>query len=100
MGDSGGEYCFYWIYPNENWGLWNFNVYLNQRHLGFGLLMAALVLWIFLDWVEESCAEKEKGILWLKNRFLTKKHGCLRNPIQLFLPECYWVCVHFGMELL
>ena len=21
--------------PNENWGLWNFNVYLNQRHLAF-----------------------------------------------------------------
>ena len=21
---------------NENWGLWNFNVYLNQRHLAFG----------------------------------------------------------------
>ena len=29
---------------NENWGLWNFNVYLNQRHLAFGLLIVALVL--------------------------------------------------------
>ena len=27
---------------NENWGLWNFNVYLNQRHLAFGLLMVTL----------------------------------------------------------
>lgn len=68
-----GNTAFIGYTPNENWGLWNFNVYLNQRHLGFGLLMAALVLWIFLDWVEESCAEKDKGILWLKNRFLTKK---------------------------
>jgi len=46
--------------------------------------MAALVLWIFLDWLEESCAEKDKEILWLRTDFLQKKHGCLRNPIQLF----------------
>ncbi len=24
--------------PNEDWGLWCFNVYLNQRHLAFGML--------------------------------------------------------------
>ena len=75
-----GNTAFIGYTPNENWGLWNFNVYLNQRHLGFGLLMAALVLWIFLDWVEESCAEKDKGILWLKNRFLTKKAWMFKKP--------------------
>ena len=31
---------------NENWGLWNFNVYLNQRHLAFGLLLVTLVFWL------------------------------------------------------
>ena len=31
---------------NENWGLWNFNVYLNQRHLAFGLLMVTLALYL------------------------------------------------------
>ena len=34
---------------NENWGLWNFNVYLNQRHLAFGLLITAFVIWMYLD---------------------------------------------------
>ena len=42
--------------PNEDWGLWNFNVYLNQRHLAFGLLIAALVLWYYLDLVEAGCS--------------------------------------------
>ena len=37
---------------NENWGLWNFNVYLNQRHLAFGLLMVTLALYLFMDWLE------------------------------------------------
>ena len=35
--------------PNEDWGLWNFNVYLNQRHLAFGLLLVALALWVYLE---------------------------------------------------
>ena len=55
---------------NENWGLWNFNVYLNQRHLAFGLLMVTLALYLFMDWLEAGTAHEEKGILWIKNRNL------------------------------
>ena len=58
---------------NENWGLWNFNVYLNQRHLAFGLLIVALVLWIFMDWMDVGCADEATGIKWLRNRFFTKR---------------------------
>ena len=58
---------------NENWGLWNFNVYLNQRHLAFGLLMAAVAVWIFMDWVEAGCSHKEQGFLWVRNRFFYKR---------------------------
>lgn len=58
---------------NENWGLWNFNVYLNQRHLAFGLLIVSLVIWLLMDWLDIGCAEEEKGIVWLRNRFFTKK---------------------------
>lgn len=34
--------------PNEDWGLWNLNVYCNQRHLAFGLcvMFFLLILWI------------------------------------------------------
>lgn len=56
---------------NENWGLWNFNVYLNQRHLAFGLLIAAFVIWVYLDWVEAGCEHKEKGLLWMKKRLFS-----------------------------
>lgn len=64
---------------NENWGLWNFNVYLNQRHLAFGLLMAAVAVWIFMDWVEAGCSHKEQGFLWVRNRFFTKEAWICRN---------------------
>lgn len=59
--------------PNENWGLWNYNVYLNQRHLAFGLLIVSIGIWSYLDWVDAGTSEEEKGILWIKNRFFTKK---------------------------
>lgn len=34
--------------PNEDWGLWNLNVYCNQRHLAFGLSVFFLVVLLFL----------------------------------------------------
>ncbi len=34
--------------PNEEWGLWNLNVYCNQRHLAFGLTVMFLILLLFL----------------------------------------------------
>ena len=58
---------------NENWGLWNFNVYLNQRHLAFGLLIVALVLWIFMDWMDAGCADEATGVRWLRNRLFTRR---------------------------
>ena len=41
--------------PNENWGLWNYNVYLNQRHLGFGLLIVMAVIWYYYGYLENAC---------------------------------------------
>lgn len=34
--------------PNEDWGLWNLNVYCNQRHLAFGLSIVFFLLILFL----------------------------------------------------
>ena len=65
---------------NENWGLWNFNVYLNQRHLAFGLLLVTLVLWFYMDWIEAGAFHSERGLLWIRNRFLTKEAWKVRNP--------------------
>lgn len=64
---------------NENWGLWNFNVYLNQRHLAFGLLIVAVAVWIFMDWVEAGCGHKEHGWLWIRKRIFSKEAWAFRN---------------------
>jgi hypothetical protein len=39
--------------PNENWGLWNLNVYCNQRHLAFGLAAIFLIIILFLPRIYE-----------------------------------------------
>ncbi|MCB5386441.1 hypothetical protein LIQ05_05370 [Blautia glucerasea] len=79
--------------PNEDWGLWNFNVYLNQRHLGFGLLIVALSLWIFMEWLEEGCAQEEKGFLWLRKRFFTSEAWkCKRPEIALLVGMLLGLC--------
>ena len=65
---------------NENWGLWNFNVYLNQRHLAFGLLLVTLVFWFYMDWIEAGASHPEGGLLWIRNRFLTKEAWKAHNP--------------------
>lgn len=64
---------------NENWGLWNYNVYLNQRHLAYGLLLASIALWIFLDWAEAGNAHPQKGLCWLKDRLFTKEAWKSKN---------------------
>jgi hypothetical protein len=66
--------------PNENWGLWNFNVYLNQRHFAFGLLMASVFIWVYLEWLEAGDAHEEKGFLWVKGRFFSVEAWKCRNP--------------------
>ena len=58
--------------PNENWGLWNYNVYLNQRHLGFGLLIISVVIWAFLDMFEEGADCDERGSAFWKNRLFSR----------------------------
>lgn len=57
--------------PNENWGLWNFNVYLNQRHLAFGLLLVCVAIWMFMEYLEAGAAHEEQGLTWIKGRLLS-----------------------------
>ena len=37
---------------NENWGLWNLNVYCNQRHLAFAVSILLLAILLFYPYVE------------------------------------------------
>ena len=40
---------------NENWGLWNLNVYCNQRHLSFSLIVMLLVIVLVLPCFFDGC---------------------------------------------
>ena len=68
--------------PKENWGLWNYNVYLNQRHFAFGLLIAAAVIWIFLDRLWDGAAHEEKGVSWLRGRFFSAEAWRSVSPVR------------------
>lgn len=65
--------------PNENWGLWNLNVYLNQRHLAFGLLIISLGILIFWDWIEAGTQCTDKGLAWFRGLLFTKEAWQSRN---------------------
>lgn len=82
--------------PNENWGLWNFNVYLNQRHLAFGMLLAALAVWVYLDWLEAGASHESRGLRFFGERLFTAEAWKSRDLsrallVGLFLGLCaFW----------
>lgn len=45
---------------HEGWGLWNLNVYCNQRHLAFALAVLLLALHFFLPYVYAMAGKLEK----------------------------------------
>ena len=55
---------------HEDWGLWNLNVYCNQRHLAFGICALLLVIHLFLPhlyamaerWKMQNSATKHKTL--------------------------------------
>ena len=47
---------------NENWGLWNLNVYCNQRHLAFTIPILLFVLILFLPSVYSSFTKLYEGM--------------------------------------
>ncbi len=53
---------------NENWGLWNLNVYCNQRHLAFALAFLILAVLLFYPYAEKA-GERMKKIPHEKNLF-------------------------------
>jgi len=67
--------------PNENWGLWNLNVYCNQRHLAFSLSVMILVIIMFLPHLfgmfHYLCRtnEIEKSNVEKDNKNIEKKHN-------------------------
>lgn len=70
---------------NEGWGLWNLNVYCNQRHLAFAMAAMLLAIHFFLPYVyemaEKLCAQRN-----IKTFFFTKTAFGVKHPVRsLFL---------------
>lgn len=66
--------------PNESWGLWNLNVYCNQRHLAFGLCGILLLLLLFLP-----------GLYSMAERRKREKKGWASGIGVLFLTKEAWL---------
>jgi hypothetical protein len=49
--------------PNENWGLWNLNVYCNQRHLAFGLAVMFFILILFMPLLFDMFNDRKQYLL-------------------------------------
>ncbi len=61
--------------PNEDWGLWNLNVYCNQRHLAFGLTVMFFLLILFLPHLYEMFETIKQSHLNYAKDSNKKKHG-------------------------
>lgn len=66
--------------PNEDWGLWNLNVYCNQRHLAFGLTVMFFILLLFLPHLYAMFEElKQYHMKTQEHRRKNKEKGLLHR---------------------
>ena len=82
--------------PNEAWGLWNTNVYANQRHLALGISVVLIGLWFMkplirdfsLAWPTTELGEKMSFNDLLFNFLFTK---------EAWLPQNYFRAILIGL---
>ena len=83
---------------HEDWGLWNLNVYANQRHFSFSLTIMLLVLILMLPAFYEGCIR-------IKNYFTENKFSIKEYINTSFVTNEGWVvkdyksCVFAGLLL-
>lgn len=65
--------------PHEDWGLWNLNVYCNQRHLAFGLATMFFILILFIPHLYDMFKEIRKHGFSLRKLFFTKEGWEIKN---------------------
>lgn len=95
--------------PNEHWGLWNLNVYCNQRHLAFGLTAVFFILLLFLPHLYEMFGKLQpslKGGPGQERRASAHKSGALSGAMkQIFFHREGWevkdlrTCIASGILL-
>ena len=65
--------------PHEDWGLWNLNVYCNQRHFAFGLAVMFFVIILYLPNLYGMLETINRKGLSLKRLFFDKEGWCIKN---------------------
>jgi hypothetical protein len=77
---------------NENWGLWNLNVYCNQRHLGFILGVMCIFVMFFVE-------KLYKGTARIAGHYKQKNITLLNGPRAYFAARMDEVNVFFRYSL-
>ena len=71
---------------NENWGLWNLNVYLNQRHLPLGLSVMLFILLLFLPYVYSGLGHGDSGhgyVITFAKESLIGREGWIFSDVRM-----------------
>lgn len=87
---------------HEDWGLWNYNVFLNQRHLGFGLLIAIIPIMYFsgrLDWLDKKNEISEKKSAVSQSRVAVVIKTTWLSKQALVLSPDWPIAAAFGVML-
>lgn len=77
---------------HEDWGLWNLNVYCNQRHLAFTLGVLLLVLILFLPGMYQAFERLKRewsgrkgfgtgAVFWIKRSLLGREGWRVEEPV-------------------
>ncbi len=74
--------------PHEEWGLWNLNVYCNQRHLAFGLSVMFLVLLLFLPNLFNMFEDLRSSFMKQQKGFLSKLSRAMKT---IFFTKDGWI---------
>ena len=83
---------------HEDWGLWNLNVYANQRHFSFSLTIMLLVIIVMLPAFYEGCAR-------IKKHFTENEYSFREYINTSFVTNEGWVvkdykcCIYAGLLL-
>lgn len=66
---------------NENWGLWNLNVYCNQRHLALGICVMLFLIYMLIDYAYDGIVRVKKACVQTNQDFV-KEHGEPMLPLE------------------
>lgn len=73
---------------HEEWGLWNLNVYVNQRHFLFSVAMLLFVLLLFYPYMEKMAVKLEKALMNEEKE----------TKLYVFLKTCFFSKSSFGFK--